>query len=106
MDSYDDENYDDGFDEDALASRMNADLWKKLFSYAGKYPRDLTYLAGFAITTACADVAFPLITRGVVDAVSRDGAEAVLTPWLLGYLLCTVTISLSIGGFIWRKSVV
>ena len=101
MDSYDDENYDDGFDEDALASRMNADLWKKLFSYARKYPRDLTYLAGFAITTACADVAFPLITRGVVDAVSRDGAEAVLTPWLLGYLLCTVTISLSIGGFIW-----
>ena len=36
MDNYDDENYDDGFDDDALASRMNLDLWKKLFSYARK----------------------------------------------------------------------
>ena len=26
---YDDENYDDGFDEAALAAHINMDLWKK-----------------------------------------------------------------------------
>jgi ATP-binding cassette subfamily B protein len=101
MDNYDDENFDDGFDEDALAARMNLGLWKKLFAYAAQYPRDLTYLGVFAFLTACAEVAYPLITKGVVDAVAVDGTEAVLLPWILGYLLCTVSISLSIGGFIW-----
>ncbi|MFV2091341.1 MAG: ABC transporter transmembrane domain-containing protein, partial [Pseudomonadales bacterium] len=101
MDNYDDENFDDGFDDDTLASRMNVDLWKKLFSYAAQYPRDLTYLGIFAFITACAEVAYPLNTKGVVDSVAADGTDAVLTPWVLGYLLCTVMIALSVGGFIW-----
>ncbi len=101
MDNYDDENFDDGFDDDALAARMNLDLWKKLFGYARQYPKDLTWLGIFAFTTACAEVAYPLITRGVVDEVSAMGAQAVLMPWILAYVICTVGIALSIGGFIW-----
>ena len=101
MDNFDDENYDDGFNDDALAARMNVELWKKLFGYAKQYPRDLTYLGGFAFVVASAEVTYPLITKGVVDAVATDGADAVLLPWALGYLLCTVAITLSIGGFIW-----
>jgi len=101
MDSYDDENFDDGFDDEALASRMNVNLWKKLFSYARQYPRDLACLGGFAFVTACAEVTYPLITKGVVDSVALDGVDTVLTPWILGYLACTVAIALSIGGFIW-----
>jgi hypothetical protein len=45
VDSYDDENFDDGFDDEALASRVNLDLWRKLFAYARRYPRELTGLA-------------------------------------------------------------
>jgi len=101
MDNFDDENYNDGFDDDALAASMNVELWKKLFGYAKQYPRDLTYLGGFAFVVASAEVTYPLITKGVVDAVAADGADAVLLPWALGYLLCTVAITLSIGGFIW-----
>ena len=97
MDNFDDENYDDGFNDDALAARMNVELWKKLFGYAKQYPRDLTYLGGFAFVVASAEVTYPLITKGVVDAVATDGADAVLLPWALGYLLCTVAITLSIG---------
>jgi len=78
MDHYDDENFDDGFDEEALAARMKLDLWKKLFAYVREYPRDLTLLGTFAFTTACADISFPLITRAVVDDVSAHGAEASL----------------------------
>ena len=51
--------------------------------------------------TASIDVAFPLLTRGVVDAVAESGLDANLLPWMLGYLLCTAGIALSIGGFIW-----
>ena len=75
MDNYDDENYDDGFDDDALAARMNLDLWKKLFGYAKRYPKDLTWLGVFAFTTACAEVAYPLITKGVVDEVAAYWAR-------------------------------
>jgi ATP-binding cassette subfamily B protein len=101
MDNYDDENYDDGFDDDALAARMNLDLWKQLFGYAKRYPKDLTWLGVFAFTTACAEVAYPLITKGVVDDVSELGANADLAPWILAYVVCTIGIALSIGGFIW-----
>lgn len=101
MDSYDDEIYDDGFDEDALASRMNLDLWKKLFAYARRYPRDLVWLGVFAFITACMEVTYPLLTKGVVDAVDANGADAVLWPWALAYLGCTAVIALAIGGFIW-----
>jgi ATP-binding cassette subfamily B protein len=101
MDSYDDETYNDGFDDDALASRMNLDLWKKLFAYAKRYPRDLKLLATFAFITACMEVTYPLLTKGVVDAVDQYGADAVLWPWALGYLACTVVIAMAIGGFIW-----
>jgi len=101
MDHYDDENFDDGFDEEALAARMKLDLWKKLFAYVREYPRDLTLLGTFAFTTACADITFPLITRAVVDDVSAHGAEASLLPWAFAYLVCAATLALSIGGFIW-----
>jgi ATP-binding cassette, subfamily B, bacterial len=101
VDSYDDENYDDGFDEDALAARMKLDLWKKLFAYARKYPRDLSWLALFAFITASMEVTYPLLTKGVVDAVEAHGTSAVLWPWALAYLACTATIALAIGGFIW-----
>jgi ATP-binding cassette subfamily B protein len=101
MDNYDDENYDDGFDDEALAARMNVGLWRKLFGYARQYPRDLTFLATFAFLTASAEVAYPLITKGVVDEVAARGIDAVLWPWIVGYMTCTVVICLSIGGFIW-----
>lgn len=101
MEAYDDDNYNDGFDDDALARRVDTALWRKLFAYARRYPRELTGLALCAFITACAEVTYPLITRGVVDQVERQGLDASLWPWMLGYAACTVVIALSIGTFIW-----
>jgi ATP-binding cassette subfamily B protein len=101
---YDDENYDDGFDEEALAARINLDLWKKLFGYARRYPTELKWLATCAFFTALMEVAYPLLTKGVVDAVDgylKGGPDPELWVWGLGYLICTVIICFSIGGFIW-----
>ena len=79
-DNYDDDSFNDGFDDDALAKQMNMNLWRKLFVYAKRYPGELRWLAVFAFTTACAEVAYPLITRGVIDEVEALGAAANLWP--------------------------
>lgn len=101
MDNYDDENFDDGFNDEALAARLNIDLWKKLFAYARQYPRELAWLAVFAVMTALMEVAYPLLTKGVIDEVEQFGVDANLLPLGLAYLAATVCISFSIGGFIW-----
>lgn len=101
MDNYDDENFDDGFDDDALASRVNPELWRKLFAYAKRYPWELTGLGTCAFLTASMEVTFPLITKGVVDAVAASGTDATLAPWAAAYLACTLVIAASIGTFIW-----
>lgn len=101
MEAYDDENYDDGFDDEVLASRMNLHLWRKLFAYASCYPKELAWLALFAFITACMEVMYPLITKGVVDAVDTFGADADLWIYLIAYAATTLTICSAIGGFIW-----
>lgn len=101
MEAYDDDNYNDGFDDEALAGRVDTALWRKLFGYARRYPKELIGLASCAFITACVEVSYPLITRGVVDHIERDGLDATLWPWMLAYAVCTVVIALSIGTFIW-----
>ena len=104
MDNYDDDNYDDGFDEESLAARVNLGLWRKLFAYARRYPRDLIWLAVFAFVTAAVEVTYPLITKWViddVDAAYQAGAALSLWPHAWAYLACTVVIAASISGFIW-----
>ena len=101
---YDDENYDDGFDDEKLAARFNLDLWRKLFAYARRYPNQVKWLAIFAVTTAIAEVAYPLITKGVIDAANAyldDGTDPQMWVWGLAYLACTAVLCISIGGFIW-----
>lgn len=101
MGNYDDENYNDGFDEEALAAHLNLDLWRKLFAYVRKYPRYLAWLAVFAVVTACVDVSYPLITKAVIDAIAADGKSAVLWPYMLTYITVTLIVTFATGGFIW-----
>jgi ATP-binding cassette subfamily B protein len=101
---FDDENFDDGFDEDKLGARINLPLWKKLFVYARQYPRELKWLATCAVITALMEVTYPLLTKGVVDEVDayvKGGPEPDLWFWGLAYFACTLTIAVSIGGFVW-----
>lgn len=98
---YDDDNYDDGFDDEALASRVRLSLWRKLFAYTNPYRKDLLRLATFAVLTASVEVAYPLITRAVVDSVAEHGFDANLWLYAWYYLACTVILALAVGGFIW-----
>jgi ATP-binding cassette, subfamily B, bacterial len=98
---YDDDNYDDGFDEEALARRMRMHLWRKLFAYTKPYRRVLFMLGFFATTTALMDTSFPLITRGVIDAIDAHGAAANLWPYAIAYIAATTLLAVSVGCFIW-----
>jgi ATP-binding cassette, subfamily B, bacterial len=98
---YDDDNYDDGFDELALAKRMRFGLWRKLFGYARRYPRNLWVLGIFAVITACVEVSYPLITRAVIDAVAEHGSDANLWWYGVAYAIATLIFAISIGAFIW-----
>lgn len=100
---YDDENFDDGFDEEKLARGINRGLWQKLFAYARRYPANLKWLAMFAVTTAIAEVVYPLLTKGVIDEVSayqQTGAEPNFWLWVWAYLGNTALLAVSVGGFI------
>ncbi len=98
---YDDDNYDDGFDEQALARRMRLGLWRQLFSYARRYPQHLWTLGVFSVITAAIDVSYPLLTRAVIDDVAARGSDASLVAYAFAYLGLTVALALSIGIFIW-----
>ncbi len=93
----------DSYEEEIEAAPQAVELkiWRRLFSYALAYPQELCLLALFAFVTACVEVAYPLITRGVVDAVSTEGKDAELGIFGLAYLICTLILGLCIGGFIW-----
>jgi ATP-binding cassette subfamily B protein len=98
---FDDDNYDDGFDEEALAARVHVGLWKKLFAYTRPYRREIWLLGLCAVLTASMEVAYPLVTKLVIDDVAANGMDANLWRWSGWYLACTVMITASIGGFIW-----
>jgi ATP-binding cassette subfamily B protein len=95
-----DEIHDDGFNDDHLGSRFDPRLWKKLFSYASVYRRELWILAISAVCTAGTEVCYPLITRAVVDRVAADGMSTELWPLVLAYAACTLVLTLSVGTFV------
>jgi ATP-binding cassette subfamily B protein len=95
-----DEIHDDGFNDDHLGSRFDPRLWKKLFSYASVYRRELWILAISAVCTAGTEVCYPLITRAAVDRVAADGMSTELWPLVLAYAACTLVLTLSVGTFV------
>ena len=100
MSHYDDDNYEDGIDERHAAARMQTHLWKRLFGYALNHKRDLWLLGGCSLVPAAVETLYPLITKGVLDDIEANGADANLWLWGFYYLVCTIALSLSVGGFI------
>lgn len=98
---YDDENFNDGFDDESYHHGMNLDLWRRLLGYALRYRLEVSILAICAIATAICEIAFPLITRAVIDSVAEFGADANLTLYGMLYGAFTLLLSLAVGGFIW-----
>jgi len=98
---YDDENYNDGFDDDSYTQGMKLELWRRLLAYALNYRLEISALSISAVMTAAAEIAFPLITRSVIDEISARGADANLLTYAGWYAFFTVLLAGSVVGFIW-----
>ncbi len=103
---YDDDNYNDGFDENSFQQGMKLTLWKKLFGYTLVYKFELGMLILCAMTTAISEVAFPLITRDVIDSVKLQGANIGLLQYAIAYSAFILLLSLSVGGFLWFGGII
>ncbi|MCB1692262.1 MAG: ABC transporter ATP-binding protein [Pseudomonadales bacterium] len=100
-DFFDDENFQDEFDEDSWRHGMNLDLWKRLLGYTLHYKKEVTILVTCAISVALSEVAFPLITKAVIDGIAQQGADLNLTLYGSLYAFFVVVIGISVGNFIW-----
>ena len=98
---YDDENYNDGFDDDSYNQGMKLELWRRILVYALAYRFEMGMLALSAFFTAMAEIAFPLITKSVIDDIAIYGADANLLLYSFWYAFFTVLLSCSVVGFIW-----
>ena len=98
---FDDENYNDGFDDDSYNQGMKLELWRSLLGYAFNYRFEMSMLAVSAFFTATAEIAFPLITRSVIDDISVHGADANLLLYGGWYAFFTMMLACSVVGFIW-----
>ena len=98
---FDDENFNDGFDEDSYKQGVKLELWKNLIGYALHYRKEVRLLILCAFAVATAEVAFPMITRSVIDAVATQGTEIDL--WYYGgiYFVFCLLLSVAVGGFFW-----
>lgn len=93
--------YDDAlYTDDQLAERLAGDLWRQLWGYTRPYRAWVWGLCLCAVVVALMDVAFPLITREVVDDLAQGGLGADLTPWLWAYGAATVILAGAVGAFI------
>ena len=88
--------------EESFETGMDLRLWRKLFRYTRPYRRQMIGVAAFGTGTAVVDVAFPLVTRRVIDDVVAHGAGANLVPWAGVYLGLSAALALFVIAFIWN----
>jgi len=100
-DFYDDENYNDGFDDESYQQGISMELWKELLGYTLHYRFEVSMLALCAFATAISEIAFPLLTREVIDAVSVQGLSVNLMGYASAYFVFVLLLSVSVSGFIW-----
>ena len=101
VESYDDNLFDDGFNDQAAAAGMRFALWKRLFRYTLVHRKVLVIVACAGICTALMEMAFPLLTGWVVDDVQRNGADAAFGWWIAAYLVCSALVAASVCTFVW-----
>ena len=101
MEAYGDDSAIDGIDEEQAARGVRLNLWAKLFAYTQPYRRTLWLLLGNAFVAGAGDVAFPLITRAIIDEANLHGVTPALWRYGILYLLCLSVFAVSIGLFVW-----
>ncbi|MDE0757953.1 MAG: ABC transporter transmembrane domain-containing protein, partial [Pseudomonadales bacterium] len=98
---FDDENYGDEFESGSNPARVNLDIWKQLLAYATYYRSDVIYLGCCAFVVATCEIAFPLVTRSVIDELTVMGNTTDLWFYAGIYAGFCVALALAVIGFLW-----
>lgn len=98
---FDDENYGDEFESSSKPARVNLGIWKQLLAYATYYRSDVIWLACCAFVVAICEIAFPLITREVIDDITEKGIEIDLVRYAGIYAGFCLALALAVIGFLW-----
>lgn len=96
-----DHDRNDGIDEQAAADGIRVELWKRLLRYALPYKKELWILASGGALTALMEITLPLIAKGVVDDVERNGVDASFALWGAAYAGANLLLALGGAMFIW-----
>ncbi len=68
-------------DDEKPAARMNLKLWKQMLRFARPYRGTMLILIGFAMLLAACEVALPILTGKIIDAITHRQSDRV---WHLG----------------------
>jgi len=79
--------------EDEIHSKIDFDLWKRIFAYAMGHKRLLIPLASSAIALSGIEALFPIVTKMAVEIIEQG--KPVESLWLPGALFFALSISLS-----------
>lgn len=72
-------------EEDVFSGKLNLQLWRKLSRFLRPYRVQVGQLVLLAMLVAACDVALPILTGKVVQAVRDGGGTEVLWPYAVGY---------------------
>ncbi len=87
-------------EQEALATKIDFDLWKRIFRFALNHKRLLVPLMASAIVLSLIDAAFPIITMKAIDVVQNDGVAKDLIPIALWFVGLSVTLASLVYVFI------
>ncbi len=80
--------------EDEIHSKIDFDLWKRIFAYALGHKRLLIPLASSAIALSGIEALFPIVTKMAIEVIEQGNPVESL--WLPGTLFFALSVSLSI----------
>ncbi|MEM9157841.1 MAG: ABC transporter ATP-binding protein [Verrucomicrobiota bacterium] len=87
-------------EEDALANKIDFDLWKRIFKFALNHKRLLIPLVSFGILLAIIESMYPLVTKMAVEIIEKDlGVEHLWKPAVY-YSAITLLLSICVLIFI------
>jgi ATP-binding cassette subfamily B protein len=87
--------------EKDYTKQFDLSLWRQLFRFLAPHRRDVILLALSGVATAACDVAFPLVTRGVIDEARELGADARFGMWGLIWFGLSAALAICIWALIW-----
>jgi len=85
-------------EEEEFKGQINLALWRKLVRFIRPYRRSVVMLMALAIVVAACDVALPVITGKVIDAVTRQDGS--FFRWGIAYACICATFAVSVCLFI------